>query len=139
ATNNQFQLVKPMENIVVQKVGDVPIHVRDLDYVSDSFEEQTSVVRVNGERAVYLRVNKQPGANTVQVVDAVKAVLPELIGLPPSLKIGLTFDQSIYIRQSIESLWHEAIQGAGLAFFVILLFLGSLVSTGIIFIAIPLS
>ena len=43
-TNNQFQLVKPMEDIVVRKVGDVPVRVRDLGYVSDSHEAQSSVV-----------------------------------------------------------------------------------------------
>jgi len=138
-TNNQFQLVKPMEDIVVRRVGDVPVHIRDLGYVSDSHERQTSIVRVNGERAVYLRVNKQPGANTVEVVDAVKAALPGLIGVPTGVNVGLTFDQSVYIRQSIRSLWHEAIQGAALAFLVILLFLRSLVSTLIIFVAIPIS
>ncbi|HEV8676975.1 MAG TPA: efflux RND transporter permease subunit [Methylomirabilota bacterium] len=138
-TNNQFQLVRPMEDIVVRRFGEVPVHVRDLGYVTDSFETQTSVVRVDGERSVYLRVNKQPGANTVDVVDAVKKTLPQLIGIPAGVKVGLTFDQSTYIRQSIESLWHEAGQGAVLAFLVILFFLGSLVSTAIIFIAIPLS
>jgi hydrophobe/amphiphile efflux-1 (HAE1) family protein len=138
-TNNQFQLVKPMEDIVVRKVGEVPIHVRDLGYVTDSYETQTSIVRVNRDRSVYLRVNKQPGANTVEVVDAVKKTLPQLIGIPAGVQVGLTFDQSTYIRQSIETLWHEAGQGAVLAFLVILLFLGSLTSTFIIFIAIPLS
>ena len=138
-TNNQFQLVKPMEDIVVRKVGDVPVRVRDLGYVSDSHEAQSSVVRVNGERAVYLRVNKQPAANTIEVVDAVKALVPKLIGVPPGVSVGLTFDQSTYIRQSINSLWHESIQGAVLAFLVILVFLRSFVSTGIIFTAIPLS
>src|SRR5262249_6707079 len=138
-TNNQFALVKPMEDIVVRRVGDIPVYVRDLGYVVDSYEEQTSVVRVDGNRAVYLRVNKQPGANTVEIVDAVNAALPKLIGIPPGVQISLPFDQSPYIRQSIESLWHEAAQGAVLAFVVILLFLGSLISTGIIFIAIPLS
>ncbi len=139
ATNNQFQLVKPMEDIVVRKAGDIPIYVRDLGFVSDSHETQTSVVRVNGERSVYLRVNKQPGANTVEVVDGVTALLPKLIGVPTAVQVGMTFDQSVYIRQSIESLWHEATQGAALAFLVILIFLGSIVSTAIIFIAIPLS
>src|SRR5262245_13354790 len=117
-TNNQFQLVKPMEDIVVRKVGDVPVRVRDLGYVSDSHEAQSSVVRVNGERAVYLRVNKQPSANTIEVVDAVKALLPKLAGVPPGVSVGLTFDQSTYIRQSINSLWHESTQGAFLAFLV---------------------
>jgi len=138
-TNNQFQFVKPMEDVVVRKIGDIPVRVRDLGYVSDSHERQTSIVRVNGERAVYLRVNKQPGANTVEVVDAVKAILPKLIGVPAGVTVGLTFDQSTYIRQSIESLWHESAQGAVLAFFVILVFLRSIVSTLIISIAIPLS
>ncbi|MGH7267711.1 MAG: efflux RND transporter permease subunit [Candidatus Rokuibacteriota bacterium] len=138
-TNNQFEVVEPMEDIVVRKVGDVPVHVRDLGYVVDSHERQTSVVRVNGERSVYLRVNKQPGANTVEVVDAVRDAMPRLIGVPPGVQVGLTFDQSTYIRQSISSLWHEASQGAAMAFLVVLIFLRSFVSTAIIFIAIPLS
>jgi CzcA family heavy metal efflux pump len=138
-TNNQFQLVKPMEDIVVRKVGDIPVRVRDLGYVSDSHEAQSSVVRVNGQRAVYLRVNKQPSANTIEVVDQVKALLPRLIGVPPGVAVGLTFDQSTYIRQSINSLWHESLQGALLAFLVNHVFLRSFVSTAIIFIAIPLS
>jgi multidrug efflux pump subunit AcrB len=138
-TNNQFQLVKPMEDVVVRKVGEIPVRVRDIGYVEDSHERQTSVVRVNGERAVYLRVNKQPGANTVEIVDAVKALMPKLIGVPPGIKLDLTFDQSTYIRQSISALWHEAGQGAVFAFLVILVFLRSVVSTVIIFTAIPLS
>jgi CzcA family heavy metal efflux pump len=138
-TNNQFQLVKPMEDVVVRKVGEVPIRIRDLGHVEDSHQRQTSVVRINGERAVYLRVNKQPGANTVDVVDGVKGLMPRLLGVPPGVKLDLTFDQSTYIRQSISSLWHESIQGALLAFLVVLVFLRSFVSTMIIFVAIPLS
>lgn len=138
-TNNQFQLVKPMEDIIVRKLGDVPVRVRDLGYVQDSSEQQTSVVRVDGSRAVYLRVNKQPSANTIEVVDGVRALLSTLDRVPPGVKVGLIFDQSTYIRQSIESLWHESIQGAALAFLVILIFLRSVVSTVIISIAIPLS
>ena len=138
-TNNQFQLVKPMEDIVVRKVGDVPVRVRDLGFVEDSSEQQTSIVRVDGERAVYLRVNKQPSANTIDVVDGVRALLSKLDRVPPGVKVGLIFDQSTYIRQSIESLWHESIQGAALAFLVILIFLRSVLSTVIISVAIPLS
>src|SRR5882724_2530649 len=140
-TNNQFAIVPPMENIVVRTVGPngVPIHVKDLGYVADSHETQTSIVRIDDERGVFLSVNKQPGANTIAVVDQVKRLLPKLLGVPPGVKVGITFDQSIYIRQAIESLWHEAIQGSVLAFLVILIFLRSLTSTLIISIAIPLS
>jgi len=138
-TNNQFSVVAPMEDIIVRRTGTTPIRLRDVGRVEDSAETQVSIVRVNGERSVYLRVNKQPGANTVEVVDAVKATLPKLFGVPPGVNINLSLDQSTYIRQSIKSLWHEAAVGSILAFLVILVFLRSFVSTIIISIAIPLS
>ena len=140
-TNNQFAIVRPMENIVVRTVGPngVPIHVKDLGYVADSHETQTSIVRIDDTRGVFLSVNKQPGANTIAVVDQVKTLLPKLLSVPPGVKVGITFDQSTYIRQAIASLWHEALQGSALAFLVILIFLRSLTSTLIISIAIPLS
>jgi len=138
-TNNQFSVVAPMEDIVVRRTGTTPIRLRDVGRVEDSAETQVSIVRVNGERAVYLRVNKQPGANTVEVVDAVKATVPKLLGVPPGVSVSMSLDQSTYIRQSIQNLWHEAAIGSLLAFLVILVFLRSFVSTVIIGIAIPLS
>jgi multidrug efflux pump subunit AcrB len=140
-TNNQFKIVQPMEDIVVRKTGPngVPIHVKDLGTVDDSAEKQTAIVRVNGHRAVFLRVNKQPGANTINVVDQVRELMPKMMGVPPGVTLAITLDQSTYIRQAIQSLWHEALQGSVLAFLVILIFLRSLTSTLIISIAIPLS
>jgi hydrophobe/amphiphile efflux-1 (HAE1) family protein len=138
-TNNQFSVVEPMEDIVVRRTGTTPIRLRDVGRVEDSAETQVSIVRVNGERAVYLRVNKQPGANTIEIVDAVKATVPKLLGIPPGVNISMSLDQSTYIRQSIKNLWHEAAMGSVLAFLVILIFLRSFVSTFIIGIAIPLS
>ncbi|MBI1964457.1 MAG: efflux RND transporter permease subunit, partial [Candidatus Rokubacteria bacterium] len=140
-TNNQFKLVQPMEDIVVRKVGPngVPIYVKDVGVVEDTNEKQTAIVRVNGDRAVFLRVNKQPGANTINVVDQVKALMSKMMGVPPGVKLSISLDQSIYIRQAIQSLWHEALLGSVFAFLVILIFLRSLTSTLIISIAIPLS
>src|SRR5262249_23818766 len=138
-TNNQFSIVEPMEDIVVRRGDGKPIRVRDLGRVEDSAGTQQSIVRVNGGGARYMRVNKQPGASTVEVVGAVKRPLPNLLGVPPDVRVNLTFDQSTYIRQSIQSLWHEASVGSLLAFLVILLFLRSFISTVIISIAIPLS
>src|SRR5437773_11415 len=70
-TNNQFAIVRPMENIVVRTVGPngVPIHVKDLGYVADSHETQTSIVRIDDTRGVFLSVNKQPGPHTIAVVE----------------------------------------------------------------------
>ncbi len=140
-TNNQFKIIQPMEDIVVRRTGtqETSIHVKDLGRVEDSAETQTAVVRIDGQRGVFMRVNKQPGANTIAVVDQVRELLPKVIGVPAGVKVGITLDQSTYIRQAIQSLWHEAIQGSVLAFFVILIFLRSLTSTIIISIAIPLS
>ena len=140
-TNNQFKILEPMGDIVVQRAGanGTPIHIKDLGHVVDSAETQTAVVRIDGSRGVFMRVNKQPGANTIAVVDQVRDLLPKVTGVPPGVNVGITFDQSVYIRQAIESLWHEAIQGSVLAFIVILVFLRSLTSTLIISIAIPLS
>jgi CzcA family heavy metal efflux pump len=140
-TNNQFQIVRPMEDIVVRRLGpgDASIHVKDVGSVVDSHETQTSIVRIDGERGVFLSVNKQPGANTIAVVDRVRELIPRLIGIPAGVHLGITLDQSVYIRQAIQSLWHEALQGSVLAFLVILIFLRSLTATLIISIAIPLS
>src|SRR5205809_930875 len=140
-TNNQFKVVQPMEDIVIQRAGPsgTPIHVKDVGHVVDSHETQTAVVRIDGHRGVFMRVNKQPGANTIAVVDQVRELLPKVTGVPPGVRVGVTFDQSIYIRQAIESLWQEAMQGSALAFVVILIFLRSFTSTLIISIAIPLS
>src|SRR5262249_20659567 len=140
-TNNQFQIVRPMEDIVVRRLGpgDASIHVKDVGNVVDAHETQTSIVRIDGERGVFLSVNKQPGANTIAVVDRVRELIPRLIGIPAGVHLGITLDQSVYIRQAIQSLWHEALQGSFLAFLVILIFLRSLTSTLIISIAIPLS
>jgi CzcA family heavy metal efflux pump len=140
-TNNQFTVVPKMEDIVVRRVGAsaAMVRVKDVGTVADSSETQTSIVRIDGERGVFLNVNKQPGANTIGVVDQVRALVPKLIGIPAGVKVGITLDQSVYIRQAMESLWHEVLQGAVLSFLVILIFLRSLTSTIIISIAIPLS
>jgi multidrug efflux pump subunit AcrB len=83
----RIEIVQPMQDIVVRKSGPngVPIHVKDIGSVEDSAEKQTAIVRVNGNRAVFLRINKQPGANTVAVVDQVKELLPRLMGVPPGV------------------------------------------------------
>jgi multidrug efflux pump subunit AcrB len=96
-------------------------------------------VRINGQRGVYLRVLKQPGANTIAVVDAIREGMPKLRGVPPNVKLAISFDQSHYIRSAVSALEHEAAFGGLLAVLVILVFLVSLRATGIIGVAIPLS
>lgn len=139
-TNNQFKTVDPIQDVIVKvnQQGN-PVRVRDVGTVTDSSDIQTNIVRTDGTRAVYLRVNKQPIANTVEVVDALRAALPKMIGIPPSVKLGISFDQSVYIRQSIQNLIEQALHGSLLAAAVILIFLRNLTSTLIISVSIPLS
>ena len=139
-TNNQFKTVEPIADVVVKiDSRGSPIRVRDLATVSDSSDIQTNIVRTDGKRSVYLRVNKQPIANTVEVVDALRKALPQMIGIPPGVQLGISFDQSLYIRQSIQNLIEQALHGSLLAAAVILVFLRNLTSTLIISVAIPLS
>ncbi len=139
-TNNQFKTVEPIADVVVKiDARGSPVRVRDLGTLSDSSDIQTNIVRTDGKRSVYLRVNKQPIANTVEVVDALRRALPKMIGIPPGVQLGISFDQSVYIRQSMENLAEQALHGSLLAAAVILLFLRNLTSTMIISVAIPLS
>src|SRR5205085_5861034 len=143
--NTQFEKAKPVGDVIVrpaQQVGNrvsPPVRVGDVARVFDGTADQSEIVRINGQRGVYLRVLKQPGANSIKVVDAVKAALPKLRGVPPTVKTAISFDQSSYIRASVKALEHEAVQGGILAVLVILVFLVSLRATGIVAVAIPLS
>lgn len=139
-TNNQFKTVDPIQDVIVKvnQQGN-PVRVRDVGTVTDSSDIQTNIVRTDGARAVYLRVNKQPIANTVQVVDALRKAIPKMIGIPSGVKLGISFDQSVYIRQSIQNLIEQALHGSLLAAAVILIFLRNVTSTLIISVSIPLS
>jgi hydrophobe/amphiphile efflux-1 (HAE1) family protein len=139
-TNNQFKTVEPIQDVIVKvNPQGSPVRVRDVGTVTDSSDIQTNIVRTDGARAVFLRVNKQPIANTVEVVDALRAMIPKMIGIPPGVTLGISFDQSIYIRQSIRNLIEQALHGSLLAAAVILIFLRNLTSTMIISVSIPLS
>ena len=139
-TNNQFRTVDPIQDVIVKvNPQGSPVRVRDVGTVTDSSDIQTNIVRTDGARAVYLRVNKQPIANTVAVVDALRKALPKMVGIPSSVKLGISFDQSVYIRQSINNLVEQALHGSLLAALVILIFLRNFTSTLIISVSIPLS
>lgn len=138
-TNSMIKVVGHMNDIPIKVVNGVPVFLRDVGKAVDSTMVQVNVVRINGNRAVYLPILKQAGANTIQVIDGVKKVLPQLVGIPADLTVKLLFDQSLYIRQAIQTLEHEGLLGGGLACLMVLLFLGSLRSTLVIALAIPLS
>ncbi|MDH4305237.1 MAG: efflux RND transporter permease subunit [Nitrospira sp.] len=139
-TNNQFRTVEPIQDVII-KVNPQgnPVRVRDVGTVTDSSDIQTNIVHADGARSVFLRVNKQPIANTVEVVDALRAAIPNMLGVPEGVNLSISFDQSLYIRQSIRNLVEQALHGSLLAAAVIFIFLRNLTSTLIVSVAIPLS
>jgi CzcA family heavy metal efflux pump len=139
-TNNQFRTVEPIQDVIIKvnQLGN-PVRVRDVGTVTDSSDIQTNIVHADGAKSVFLRVNKQPIANTVAVVDALRAAIPKMFGIPEGVTLGISFDQSLYIRQSIQNLIEQALHGSLLAAAVIFIFLRNLTSTVIVSVAIPLS
>ncbi|MEZ4392005.1 MAG: efflux RND transporter permease subunit [Polyangiales bacterium] len=140
-TNTQVQRPSELGGLVLPqaRAGDNPVRLRDVAEVVDGVADQPDIVRINGRRGVYLRVVKQPGANTIAVVDALRERISNLRGVPDSARVVISFDQSRYIRAAVQALKHEALQGGALAVAVILVFLLSVRATAIVGVAIPLS
>jgi len=139
-TNSMIETPQQIDRVPVKMGADeAPVLVDDIGHAEDAAQIQQNVVRINGQRSVYIPVLKQGSANTIAVVDGVKSLLPRVFGLPNGMKLKAIFDQSTYIRAAIESLEHEAASAAILASLVILLFLGNFKSTVGIFLSIPLS
>ncbi len=127
-------------DIVVRAQGTHPIKVRDVADVEDGMEDLERTAVRNGAPAIALQVRKQTGTNTVAVVDAVKqAVTAMQKNLPKGYTVDVVRDNSIQIRTSADQVLEHLIVGALLAALVVLLFLGSLRSTIIAAIAIPVS
>lgn len=138
-TESRFNVVKPMQDIVLRIVNGVAIRIKDIARVEDSYQEQTELVRINGKPGLTLRVQKLAAANTINVVDNILRAMPNLVGIPQSVQLRMTFDQSLYIRQTIAGLQREALLGAVLAMLIIMIFLRNVRGTLIILVAIPLS
>jgi CzcA family heavy metal efflux pump len=118
------------------------VYLRDFAEVIDGSEQQRIFVLLNSEPAVKVSIQKQPDANTVNVVDAVKTRLQQLQAsgvVPEGTIITPTLDESQFIRNSISNVVTSGLIGTGLAAFAVLVFLGSLRQTFIIVIAIPLA
>jgi multidrug efflux pump subunit AcrB len=120
-------------------LGQAPVYVRDVGHAEDAAQIQQNIVRINGQRSVYIPVLKQGGANTLNVVDGIERVLGHVTGMPAGMGLRAIFSQATYVRAAVTALEHEAVSGAALASLMILIFLGSFSSTFAIFLSIPLS
>jgi CzcA family heavy metal efflux pump len=138
-TNAIPQNVATIGDAPVKVVDGRPVYIQDVAKVEDGGTPATQSVAVNGKEAVYLNVLRIPGGNTIQIVDAVKAVVSGLKDLPPGVRVKAYFDQSTFVRTTYHGLQREIIQALVLIGLVILIFLQSVRGTLIVSVAIPLS
>jgi multidrug efflux pump subunit AcrB len=132
--------VDGLNDLPVKTVNGATIYMRDVAHIRDGFSPQTNIVRANGQRGVLMATYKTGGASTLDIVDRVKTVLENYkSSLPESLHLSTLFDQSVFVRASIQGVLREALIAACLTAGMILLFLGNWKSTLIIAISIPLS
>ena len=139
-TNSQFNDVNEINLVPLKTVGQAQVSVSDVGIAKDAEQIQTSIVRVDGQRSVYLPVLRQGGdTNTIAVVDGVKGAVSRLTDVPKELLTRVVFDQSAFVKKAIETLLHEGAIGLFLTSLMILIFLGSMRATVAVFLSIPLS
>ena len=139
-TNSQLPDTNEINALPLKTVGNASVLVRDVGHASDAQQIQTNIVRVDGQRSVYLPILKQGGdTNTLAVVDGIQKAVRGLTDVPRQLVAKVVFDQSLFVRRAIENLLHEGGIGLILTGVMILLFLGSMRATVAVFLSIPLS
>jgi HAE1 family hydrophobic/amphiphilic exporter-1 len=139
-SNSLVNHVDELNSVPIKADGARWVSVGDVGKAQDASQIQYNVVRVDGQRSVYLPIMKQGGdTNTIDVVDGIRSMLPKLLDIPQQLKTDVVFDQSAFVKQAIETLLHEGLIGLLLTSLMILIFLGSVRATVAVFLSIPLS
>ncbi|ODU67410.1 MAG: multidrug transporter subunit MdtC [Novosphingobium sp. SCN 66-18] len=138
--NDQLADVASYRNLVVAYAGGAPVRLSDVATVVQGTENVRLGSWMNGSPAVVIDVQRQPGANVIGTVDAIKAALPELEAqLPADVHVTLLTDRTAGIRASVSDVQFELVLAVLLVTLVIFLFLGSVRATVVASIAVPLS
>ncbi|MGA8026669.1 MAG: efflux RND transporter permease subunit [Bryobacteraceae bacterium] len=139
-SNSQLTSAPQFKQLIVTYRNGSPVRLADLGNVLDSVSDTKTVFWINNKDTIVLAVNKQPGSNTVQVADAVKALLPTMEqSMPAGVKVGRAFDASENIRESIADVKFTLILTICLVILVIFVFLRNVSATVIPSLAVPLS
>jgi len=116
------------------------VTVNDVGRAEDSHQIQTNIVRIDGQKSVYIPVMKQGGdTNTIAVVDGLRQLTRNLYDIPKQMATSIVFDQSAYVKEAIRTVLHEGFLGLILTSLMILIFLGSFRATSAVLLSIPLS
>jgi len=139
-TNSEIQNISDIDYVPLKTVDQSVVRVKDVGVVKDAAAIQENIVRVNGQRSVYLPILKQGGdSNTIAVVNNVRKAVARLFDVPSQLKATIVFDQSKFVKAAIESVLREGAIGLVLTALMVLIFLGSLRATAAVFLCIPIS
>src|SRR6201988_1776731 len=139
-TNSQLSNVDKINEVPLKMVDGHPVLVADVGKAADDAAIQTNIVRVNGQRSVYIPVLKSGAdANTIAVVDGIRSAISHLLDIPKQLQTNVVFDQSAFVKTAIDNLIHEGLIGLVLTGLMILIFLGNARATLAVFLSIPLS
>jgi len=138
--NGTPQTIAELNDLPVKTVNGSTLYMRDVAHVRDGFSPQTNIVRQDGNRGALMSMYKNGNASTLQIVAGIKNIVQIAAkSLPPELKIQSLFDQSLFVRASINGVMREALIAAVLTAVMILVFLGDWRPTIVISISIPLS
>ena len=138
--NSQVDTPNDVNSIPLRTVGNASILVGDIGHAVDGGQLQTNIVRVDGQRSVYIPVLKQGGnSNTITIVDGVRKAVAHLLDIPQTLKTSVVFDQSVFVKTAIKNVISEGTMGLLLTGLMILLFLGNMRATVAVMLSIPIS
>lgn len=138
--NRQLRNAAEFGNLIISNKGGSPVRLRDVASVENSLETVKTYANLNGEPSITLAIQRQPGANTVRVVDAVRAKLPELTSqMPQSVSLTPVNDRSLSVREALHDVSLTLMGTIALVVLVIFLFLRRFVATVIPTLSLPVS
>lgn len=138
--NGSPEILESLNDLPVKTVNGAMVRIRDVAQVRDGYAVQTNIVRRDGNRGAMITILKSSGASTIDVVNRVRAALPNILAqLTPELHVEEIVDQSLFVKAALKGVLVEALIAACLTALMILLFLGSWRSTLIVALSIPLS
>ena len=138
--SGQARRSEELNDIVVATVNNAPVKVSDVATVVAGVEPQYTIVTADGHRAALVNINRQPDANTVAVVDEVKATLGSMRGqIPKDVRVAAYYDQSLLVRESIKSVRDSIIVGLLLSVVIMYAFLRNWGTTFVAILVIPVT
>ena len=139
-SNSQLPNVAEMNDVPLKAIGNGVLRFGDIGHAEDASATQYNIVRVDGQKSVYLPILKQGGnSNTIEIVNGVRDRITKLLDVPKSLITTVVFDQSQYVKTALANVLHEGSIGLVLTAVMILIFLGSVRGTVSVMLSIPIS